>query len=97
MEWFTIAKFLSFFLDVILISPGWTTYAPQVRLAKQKCHILQTSMEDNWKVTPEKLSEFVQSRDVSEMKLMILNNPGNPCKIHFSKRTCETLHYNSHL
>ena len=81
MEWFTIVKFLSFFLDVILISPGWTTYAPQVRLAKQKCHILQTSMEDNWKVTPEKLSEFVQSRYVSQMKLMILNNPGNPCKI----------------
>ena len=86
MEWFSIVKFLSFFLDVILISPGWTTYAPQVRLAKQKCHILQTSMEDNWKVTPEKLSEFVQSRDVSQMKLMILNNPGNPCKIHISKR-----------
>ena len=31
--------------DVILISPGWTTYAPQVRLAKQRCFILQTSME----------------------------------------------------
>ena len=68
------------FTDVILISPGWTTYAPQVRLAKQKCHIIQTSMDDQWKLTPEKLTEFIQGRDISEQKLMILNNPGNPCK-----------------
>ena len=69
-----------FVIDVILISPGWTTYAPQVRLAKQKCHIIQTSMDDQWKLTPEKLTEFIQGRDISEQKLMILNNPGNPCK-----------------
>ena len=69
-----------FIIDVILISPGWTTYAPQVRLAKQKCHIIQTSMDDHWKLTPEKLTEFIQGRDISEQKLMVLNNPGNPCK-----------------
>ena len=63
---------------MILISPGWTTYAPQVRLAKQKCHILQTTMDDEWKVTSEKLIQFIQETKMSEYKLMILNNPGNP-------------------
>ena len=37
-------------------------------------------MDDQWKLTPEKLTEFIQGRDISEQKLMILNNPGNPCE-----------------
>ena len=66
--------------DVILISPGWTTYAPQVRLAKQKCFILQTSMEGQWKVTAEMLESFINehSADIAKNRLLILNNPGNP-------------------
>ena len=82
--------FCFFFVDVILISPGWTTYAPQVRLAKQKCHIIQTTMDDEWKLTPEKLSEFIQGTKMSELKLMILNNPGNPCKKN--NRGMQSLH-----
>jgi len=77
--------------DVILISPGWTTYAPQVRLAKQKCHIIQTSMDDHWKLTPEKLTEFIQGRDISEQKLMILNNPGNPSGTSYTLEELEKL------
>ena len=65
--------------DVILVSPGWTTYAPQVRLAKQKCFILQTSMEGQWKVTAENLESFIEKqKDIAKNRLLILNNPGNP-------------------
>ena len=65
--------------DVILVSPGWTTYAPQVRLAKQKCFILQSSMEGQWKVTAENLESFIEEqKDIAKNRLLILNNPGNP-------------------
>ncbi len=70
---------LGFVTDIILISPGWTTYAPQVRLAKQKCFVLPTDERNEWKVTPEMLHDFIQSNpDMAENRLMILNNPGNP-------------------
>ena len=67
--------------DIILVSPGWTTYAPQVRLAKQKCFVVNTEMNEEWKVTPKSLMELLeQNPDISTNKLLILNNPGNPCK-----------------
>ena len=67
---------------MILVSPGWTTYAPQARLAKQKSFVLQTSMDQGWKVTPETLTQFCMEfgETMSENRLMVLNNPGNPCK-----------------
>lgn len=65
--------------DIILVSPGWTTYAPQVRLAKQRSFVVNTSMETQWKVTPQALTELVDlNPDMSSYKLLILNNPGNP-------------------
>ena len=67
------------FSDIILVSPGWTTYAPQVRLAKQRSFVVNTSMETQWKVTPQALTELVDlNPDMSSYKLLILNNPGNP-------------------
>ena len=71
-------------IDIILVSPGWTTYAPQARLAKQKCFILQTTMEGHWKVTGEMLENFIKKQNnIADNTLLILNNPGNPCKKHF--------------
>ena len=67
------------FSDIILVSPGWTTYAPQVRLAKQRCFVVNTSMQTQWKVTPQALNDLVDlNPDMSSYKLLILNNPGNP-------------------
>ena len=68
------------FPDIILVSPGWTTYAPQVRLAKQKCFIYETNLTEEWKITPQGLEKFIgENAEMAENKLMILNNPGNPC------------------
>ncbi len=71
--------------DVILVSPGWTTYAPQVKLAGKNPLIVQTSLDSEWKMTPEMLRDHVAkwtgSGNLSQNRLMILNTPGNPCKL----------------
>jgi len=78
--------------DVILVSPGWTTYAPQVRLAKQKCFVLQTSMEDQWKVSSEMLESFINEHsDIAENRLLILNNPGNPSGMVYTSKELKEL------
>jgi len=78
--------------DVILISPGWTTYAPQVRLAKQKCFVLQTSMKGKWKVSAEMLESFInENKDISKNRLLILNNPGNPSGMAYTSEELKKL------
>ena len=69
------------YIDIILISPGWTTYAPQVKLSgKSPIAIIQTSASTDWKITPKMLESTLQSISSSSNKLIIFNNPGNPCK-----------------
>ena len=46
-------KYDSLFVsDILVISPSWTTYKPQVLFSQHKPHILQTSLENHWKLTP---------------------------------------------
>ncbi len=75
--------------DVILVSPAWTTYAPQARLARgdgKEPLIVETAFEDEWKLTPRALRAALDRRakeekfDKSKKWLMVLNNPGNPCE-----------------
>ena len=63
------------------MSPGWTTYAPQVRLSgRSPVAIIQTSARTDWKITPKMLESTLQSISSSSNKMIIFNNPGNPCK-----------------
>jgi aspartate aminotransferase len=64
--------------DPLLIpTPTWVTYAPQARMLGKQIHTIDTSFEDKWHITPEKLEEFCET---SEQKnhLLILNYPSNP-------------------
>ena len=67
--------------DIMLVSPGWTTYAPQVKLSgKSPIAIIQTSAATDWKLTPTMLDLTMENIKSSNNKLLIFNNPGNPCK-----------------
>jgi len=78
--------------DIILISPGWTTYAPQVLLAKQKYFVIQTSMKDQWKLSPEILESFInEHKDIAENRLLIFNNPGNPTGVVYTAEELKKL------
>jgi aspartate aminotransferase len=62
--------------DVILVSPCWVSYGPQARLFGKTVHVLDTSSEDLWKVTPAALDELCNKID--RPKMMIFNSANNP-------------------
>lgn len=64
--------------DVIVISPSWTSYKPQVMLSGHTAHVIPTTMADDWKITPASLSKFLEENHLATNKLLILNNPDNP-------------------
>ena len=67
--------------DILLVSPSWTTYAPQSKLAGHEPVIVGTSFESEWKVRPEALENALRRPGLQDNnKLLVLNNPGNPCK-----------------
>lgn len=65
--------------DVLLASPSWTTYAPQSRLASHEPIIVNTTFDLRWKITPTNLRKAAVSSSKYH-KLLVLNNPGNPCR-----------------
>lgn len=77
--------------DIILISPGWTTYAPQARLAGKTPIIIQTSMETEWKVTPQQIQRAIEDTGTNSNRLMVLNYPGNPSGSTYTKSELEAL------
>jgi len=65
--------------DVLLVSPCWVSYAPQARLLGHSVHYLRTQAEDKWRLTPETLQKYCESRQKRDRPLvLILNYPGNP-------------------
>lgn len=47
----------TFVADVIVISPSWTTYKPQARLAHHTPFVLETTLENSWKITPSLIDD----------------------------------------
>lgn len=64
--------------DVILISPTWTTYAPQARLARKQIFVIPTSFEDGWKLTADGVNKKFEEEQIKDGSLIILCNPDNP-------------------
>ncbi|KAL3836512.1 hypothetical protein ACJMK2_021938 [Sinanodonta woodiana] len=77
--------------DIIVISPSWTTYKPQIILARHTPHIIYTSMSTDWKITPESLSMFLEANNLSKNKLLIFNNPDNPTGTSYSESELQEL------
>ena len=42
--------------------------------------IVETSFESEWKVRPQALENALRRPGLQDNKLLVLNNPGNPCK-----------------
>ena len=68
---------LAFDGDVILPVPSWVSYDPQAVIAKNKIHWIQTTIENNWHVTPQDIEEVLK-QCTAKNKLIILNSPNNP-------------------
>ncbi len=73
---------------VILPTPAWLGYLPQIRFLKKNYHMLPTGA--NKKIKPhdlKKLSLRLQDRQ----KILILNNPNNPTGLLYNKLELEEI------
>ena len=67
--------------EVIIPAPYWLSYPEMVRLAGAEPIIVQTTQENDWKMTPEQFEEAMSPRT----KMVIINSPGNPTGSVYTK------------
>lgn len=60
--------------EVIIPAPYWVSYPEMVRLAGGVPVIVETTADNDWKITPEQFEENMTGLT----KMIILNTPGNP-------------------
>ena len=60
--------------EVIIPAPYWVSYPEMVKLAEGKPVIIDTLVENNYKITPQQLKQAI----TPQSKLFILNSPSNP-------------------
>ncbi len=73
---------------VILPTPSWLGYLPQVRLLRKNYHMLP--VRKNKKIHPQDL-EHLALRLHDRQKILILNNPNNPTGLVYSKHELEKI------
>lgn len=65
--------------DVFISSPCWVSYIPQAKILGKEVHIIHTSYQTNWLLTPALLSEALKTKHENSLpSLLIMNYPGNP-------------------
>ena len=67
--------------EVIIPAPYWVTYVEQVRMAGGVPVVIETSIDNDFKITPAQLKEALNEKS----KLMIFSNPCNPTGSAYSK------------
>ncbi|MGM0603717.1 MAG: aminotransferase class I/II-fold pyridoxal phosphate-dependent enzyme [Bacillota bacterium] len=71
--------------EVIIPSPYFTPYKGQVELAGGRAVFLETKMEDNFQISPEKLEELINNKT----KAILINSPHNPTGVVQKKEILE--------
>lgn len=70
--------------EVIIPAPYWVSYPDMALLAGGEPVIIQTGIEQNFKITPQQLSDAINAKT----KLFVINSPSNPTGAIYS---CEEL------
>lgn len=70
--------------DVFISSPSWVSYGPQAKLAGHNTIFINTSFDKRWRVTPEAI-QLAHSKKKHEVSIMIINYPGNPDGLTYTK------------
>lgn len=68
--------------EVLIPSPYWLSYPEMVKAAGGECRFIETSRENDFKLTPEDLKKALTNKT----KLLILNSPCNPTGSLYSKK-----------
>lgn len=75
---------------VILPSPSWIGYRPQIHLLNKHFHTFFLKPENNYKIHPKEFEELV-SKLSGDQHTLVLNNPHNPTGALYSKQELENL------
>ncbi len=75
---------------VILPSPSWIGYKPQVSLLDKHFHLLKLKREFGYKIQPKDLQKIVQEIG-GKQHILVLNNPHNPTGAVYLKSELEAL------
>ena len=67
--------------EVIIPAPYWVSYPDMVLLAEGKPVIVETSLAQNFKLTPEQLASAITPKT----RLLTLNSPSNPTGIAYTR------------
>lgn len=73
--------------EVIIPSPYWVSYPDMVILANATPVIVETGLEQNFKITPEQLEASITDKT----KLFVINSPSNPTGAVYSKAELQAL------
>jgi aspartate aminotransferase len=73
--------------EVIIPAPYWLSYPEMVRLVGGEPVFVQTTQENNWKITPEDFENAMSPRT----KMIIINSPGNPTGSIYTREELKAL------
>ncbi|UEG52071.1 pyridoxal phosphate-dependent aminotransferase [Mucilaginibacter daejeonensis] len=73
--------------EVIIPTPYWVSYSEVVKLAEGKSVFIKTTVEQNFKITPEQLEAAITPKS----KLFMFSSPSNPTGSLYSKSELEAL------
>ncbi|RUA05766.1 MAG: aspartate transaminase [Gammaproteobacteria bacterium] len=73
--------------EVIIPSPYWVSYPDMVILADATPVIVETGLEQDFKITPEQLASSITDKT----KLFVLNSPSNPTGAVYNKAELQAL------
>lgn len=67
--------------EVIIPAPYWVSYPDIAKLAGGKPVILETTIKNRFKITPEQLAKAITPRT----RLMVINSPSNPSGVAYNE------------
>lgn len=73
--------------EVIIPAPYWVSYPDIVTLADATPIIVETNLEQGFKITPEQLESSINENT----KLLVINSPSNPTGAVYSKKELQAL------
>ncbi len=73
--------------EVVIPTPFWVTYSELVRLAEGKPVFIQSSIESDYKISPQQLEAAITPKT----KLFLFSSPCNPSGAVYSKKELEGL------
>ncbi len=73
--------------EVIIPAPYWVTYYEQVKMAGGIPVVIKTSIDDDFKITPQQLKSHLTPKS----KLMIFSNPCNPTGSSYSEQELKSI------